>query len=380
MRNLAGSIDPERLTPTASLNRVQIVALPGVAVEPDVLGQTAYWLLRAQALMDLVRERADRLGLRDVRDAEPGILLPRFDRCLVDGDGTVREAAEAVARRFGQRLGFLILTLRRGDAANRRARPDWAESYWAHWAAIRTIRVAGGIVSGNFGPRLVEHATRTLADAGMADCDVRLASWPALLPLVGAARTAGPTSEAAVVFDFGHSFVKRGIGRYDGGRLTQLEVFPHLPAEGAAPLGDAEPTPEHAQHLGEFMANVMADAWRVARALGRSAGTTLVASIASYVWDGQPLPRQGGAYAAPLSLSENMARWLSDRVSDRLGQTITVTLLHDGTSAARAYAGEPRAAVIMMGTALGVGFPPPVGSLRPLAPTFAIREPTSAAE
>jgi hypothetical protein len=41
--------------------------------------------------------------------------------------------------------------------------------------------------------------------------------------------------------------------------------------------------------------------------------------------------------------------------------------MHDGTSAAAAYAGAPHAAVIMMGTAMGIGFPPPIANLRPRA-------------
>jgi hypothetical protein len=47
-----------------------------------------------------------------------------------------------------------------------------------------------------------------------------------------------------------------------------------------------------------------------------------------------------------------------------------VQLHHDGTAAALVHACEPRAAVIMIGTSLGVGFPPPDATgLRRLAET-----------
>jgi len=46
--------------------------------------------------------------------------------------------------------------------------------------------------------------------------------------------------------------------------------------------------------------------------------------------------------------------------------------LHDGTAAARAYAGEANAAVITLGTALGVGFPSRYDRLRPLEPGFSV--------
>jgi hypothetical protein len=355
-------LDPERLTPAASLNRVRIVELPGVAAEPEVLGRTAYELLSAEALAEIVRQHADALGLVGVSAAEPADLLPRFDRCFADDEMTVRATAEAIARRCGRRLGSLVLTLRRGDAANRRARPDWDDSYWAHWAAVRTIHIAGGVVTGNLGPRLVEHAARTLADAGMTDCDVRVASWPVLLPLIGAARTAGPASVAAVVLDFGQSFVKRGHAHYQDGTLTELHLLPSLSScvcrhaqwRGADPGAGAAP--------GDFMATVMADIWQAARALNHPLTPMLVASFASYVRDGQPLPRQGGPYAALLTLPDNLARWLSDRspiVSDsrsRSSCSMTARRRRARTP------GESHAAVIMLGTALGVGFPPPARS------------------
>jgi hypothetical protein len=37
--------------------------------------------------------------------------------------------------------------------------------------------------------------------------------------------------------------------------------------------------------------------------------------------------------------------------------------LHDGTAAAHIYAGSTNAAVIVMGTAMGLGFPPPADGL-----------------
>ena len=374
---MSGGFDPEHLTPAASLNRVRIVELPGVAVGPDVPGQTGYALLSARALADLVRRAADALGLDDVCDAEPAVLLPRFDRCFVDGDADVRAAADAVARRFGRRLGYLILALRRGDEANRRARPDWDDGYWSHWASVRTIHLTGGVVSGRLGPRLVEHAAGTLDEAGMTDCAVRVSTWPTVLPLVGAARSAPPESEGAALFDFGHSFVKRGCAGYRDGTLTELRLLPGLPARWTTTPGFAEPTPEQVERLADFMVDVLTEAWQSIRALGHPLTRTLVVSVASYARDGRPLSRQGGVYAALATLSDNVAGWLSRRVSDRLARSVEVALLHDGTAAARAYAGEAHAAVMALGTSLGVGFPPPAARLRPVAPTFAVAEPES---
>jgi hypothetical protein len=44
-----------------------------------------------------------------------------------------------------------------------------------------------------------------------------------------------------------------------------------------------------------------------------------------------------------------------------IGRSLTMRLLHDGSAAAQALAGKEHAAVMMLGTALGVGFPPASG-------------------
>jgi len=331
--------DPRRLTPIASLNRVRFVESAGLVLPADMLNRTAFELLSAQALADLARQHGD--------------------------------ASDTIARRFGERLGWLIVTLRRGDVASRAARPDWDESYWRQWARVSTIYLGGGIVGGEIGPHLVRYASRTLEAAGLADCDIRLAAWPAHLPLIGAARTA-PASRSAVVFDFGQSFVKRAVARYENGTLAALRLLPRLPARWTQlPLGH-DPTLEHVRLLGNSMVQTMAETWRAASTADSPVSPTIVASLASYLRDGQPLARQGGAYAALLELSENLATWLADRVSHATGHRLTVRLLHDGTAAAYARAGEPCAAVITLGTALGVGFPPDSWSGCPLSSRFTV--------
>ncbi len=136
-------LDPANLTPAASLNRVRLVALPGVALPLHVAGATAYDLLSARVLAEWVRRHAGALGLADRRTADPDTLLRGLDRSFAAPDPATRAAAEAVARRFGEHLGYLVLVLRRGDPANRAARPDWDDSYWAHWARVTTISFGG---------------------------------------------------------------------------------------------------------------------------------------------------------------------------------------------------------------------------------------------
>ena len=348
--------DPAQITPDVSLNRVWIMDLPDVALEEDIRGRRAGEWLSAGALAALVRQQAAALGLVAADRADDGDLLWALDGCLGAEDPAVRAAARAIAGRFGRRLGALVLTLKRGDAANRAARVEWDDSYWAHWAGIRQIWLGGGVLSGRLGPPACAVAAAMLAEGGVADCTLTLAEQPGILPLLGAARAVPPGYATAGVLDFGGTAIKRGVATYHEGTLLGLRLLPAVPTQFAALEG--LPLAEQLPILGERMVGVLAESWRAAAAPGRPVAPLLAASIACYVRDHQPMDNQWGLYSELKALSPNLGAWLGARVSAAVGQAVTVALLHDGMAAARVYAGQDHAAVILLGTALGVGFPP----------------------
>jgi hypothetical protein len=266
-------------------------------------------------------------------------------------------------------LGYLVLTLKRGDAANRRAREEWDDTYWAHWASIREIWLGGGLVSGHLGRRLRHYAQTVLAEAGTVDCALHLSSYPLALPLVGAARCFPPESQAGLVFDFGHSYIKRARAVYENGTLIALRLTSPLAVDWTEPGADQA---GQSRRWAERMVDVVADTWQATRTLGLMPAPVMVASMASYGVDSQPAAYDRGIYAQLRAISDNLGRWLSQNVSQRVGIRVEINLLHDGTAAARTYAGMAHAAVIMLGTALGVGFPPRTDELRPISPAFQV--------
>ena len=363
-------LDPEHLTPAASLNRVRVMDLPGRALEDEVKGQFAFDLLSTGALVDLMRRDAARLGLTtgDLADGSQASHL--LDRAFAADDPTIRAAADAVAARYGRRLAYLILTLKRGDPVNRQARADWDDSYWEQWAGVEQIWLGGGLASGQLGARFQHWAAEYLRAAGLPEFGLHIAAYPAVLPLIGAARSVPAGDPAALVFDFGQTAVKRARAVYQDGTLTALHLLPAIPA-GFDNAG-AELSGAKVAALAERVVAVLVATWGAAQEHGVTPAPVLVASIAAYVRDNQPLLRQGGPYSHLHILSASLGAWFAEQVSKRLGQEIGVALLHDGTAAARAYAGEPRSAVIMLGTALGIGFPPAATALRPVAPGFRV--------
>jgi hypothetical protein len=363
---------PHHLTPAASLNRVTIADLPTVELEPDVCGKTAYELLSLQALTADIVRHVDDLALAAIAQADPARLPRALERCFQSQDPAICAAAEAVAHRFGRHLAYLIATLKRGDQANRDAREDWDDSYWAHWSRIRRIWLGGGLASGSFGQRVRHHAQALVTQIAGADCALHVAPAPSALPLIGATRSVPPESRAALVFDFGHSSIKRALAVYEAGSLVELHLLPALPVDMAVVRHHAAPAPEQVDPLVEYMAATMVDAWRDVQAPALVLTPLLVTSIASYVANNHPLTRPGGPDAQVPILRGNLSHSLAQSIRRQVGQAIAVELIHDGSAAARVYAGEPDAAVIMLGTALGIGFPPSAELLRPVHPRFTV--------
>jgi hypothetical protein len=329
--------------------------LPGVPLDADVQGQRAGVVLSAGALAALVRQHAAALGLGGADLTDDSRLPLLLDECLAAADPPVRTEAESIARQYGRRLGYLLLTLKRGDAANRSARVEWDESYWAYWAGIRQIWLGGGLLSGRLGPLAVSEAAARLIAGGVPDCTLRLAEQPEILPLLGAVRAVPPGYDTAAVLDFGGTTIKRAVAHYTAGSLVRLALLPSVPT-GFAALEPLPPAEQQARLAGH-MAAVLAATWQAAAAAGTRPAPVLPAGIAAYVADNQPMDYQRGLYSDLRAWSPNLGTWLGAQVSTQVGAAVTVTLIHDGTAAARVYAGQDHTAVILLGTALGVGFP-----------------------
>jgi hypothetical protein len=354
-----------------SLNQVRIVDFRGSDLPPGVSGHTGYELLSAAALRQLVRGHALSLSL----DEKAGDLLERFDDCFTSTDPGDRAAAELVAAEFGKRLGFLLLTLHRADEVNRLARPDWTDGHWAFWQAIRQVWLAGGLMSGRLGSAALHH-TRLVLQRYRAQMKVELAAHPALLPLLGAARHGlntdqsqaghgGPLSarvgapngnQPVLVFDFGQTMVKRALAHYRGGCLVKLVLLPVRPSDcGRLAIGSN--ALESLEQQVDAILNLVVESWLVAEACGLRPETHAVISLATYLFRGQPCQPQDSCYGRLAYLSSDLPAYLATCLSKRLGRRFRFSLLHDGSAAASVYAGRPDAAVIVLGTAMGVGFP-----------------------
>lgn len=357
------------LTKRASFNAIRIMDIPGADFDPALRGQTAHDLVSARALSALIRANAERLRLPAVKGDLPRLL----DACFEAPDPVVRTAAAGVAHRYGQRLGTILLALRRGDPVNRAVRKDWEAAHWQFWGSIRQVWLGGGLVSGALGPLAAQAATDLLAANGFSDMAVRVSPYGAALPILGVARCIPSRNHAGLVFDFGQSFIKRAVAVFQGGVLTNLVRLSDLQAT-CEDHEEADWSQAYAQRLSNSIAVVIAATRAEVTGHGARLHPLIAASMACYVDHGQPEPQGQGCYNPLALLADCYQDFLAAQIGARTGTTTQMLLLHDGTAASLVYAGQPATAVLSLGTAVGVGFPPPSAEgLRPLAERVTIR-------
>jgi hypothetical protein len=114
------------------------------------------------------------------------------------------------------------------------------------------------------------------------------------------------------------------------------------------------------------MVALIVTAWQEAK---RANGVepAVIASLACYMHNGHPYPYDTGCYGRLQQLGDNLQAFLAMRLSERLNRPVNLQLVHDGVAAATVYAGAEQTAVLTLGTAIGIGFPPFPAGLRPLA-------------
>ena len=79
-----------------------------------------------------------------------------------------------------------------------------------------------------------------------------------------------------------------------------------------------------------------------------------------------------GAYTRLHRLAPDIRAWFNAQIGAAAGRAVAIEFVHDCDVAACALAGQPNAAVFMMGSALGVGFVPPAEGYRPIEGQFTL--------
>ena len=341
----------EYLTENCSLNKVRFAKLPLSGIADDMIGKQMSELFGAGIISNEIACNADALEI----DLEkyPRADLPKIlDEKLDEG----KEEALRIARKFGNRLGMLLLVLKTGLPENRAVREDWKEQHWEYWANVETIFLVGGIASGRLCEYMLEVVGELFEKANVPMYHIIRNVSSSEVGAKGCLSQIKDDDDVQLLFDFGQTMMKRiiAVRHFD----EEYELI-KLPSKKTINMDwyidDEDERRRQAEELHQYIVDSILETYNEACQYG-SIGWEIVISIASYVMDGKIYDARSG-YAKLCTLSNNYAGYLATSLEPKLGRSIMIKLVHDGTAAALYYKGTENAVCITAGTAFGVGFP-----------------------
>src|SRR5512146_942456 len=155
--------DPYHLLPLASLNRRQIIDLPGI--DPRLVGKAASELLTKPALIELVQSYGAIAGFEGIQPAE---YAQRLNAILDLPDQPAYGTAVQIAEACGLRLGYLIASILLSPNGLTQPLAPWEASYLEHWKRdVRDIYLGGGHANSRLGEIISRVAESTLLRCGI---------------------------------------------------------------------------------------------------------------------------------------------------------------------------------------------------------------------
>lgn len=356
--------DSEYLTSKCSLNRVKLAKLPIYGVEDYMEGKTMVQLFGAGIIIEEIERNADILGI-NIFEYKRMDLPKILDTKLEEGN----EEAIRIARKYGNRLGMLLLVLKTGLPENRAARDDWDDEHWEYWANIENIFLAGGLASGRMGEYMLNVVKELFEKANVPAYNIIINTNSSEMGAKGCLTLLKDDNDVHILFDFGQTKIKRliAVRRYynDNFAVDEKDSFDNefmlikLPSRKSINMDwyieDYDERKRQAEELHEYIVESIIDTYNEALQYG-AIRWEIVISIASYVVEGKINDARSG-YAKLCMLSSNYAGYLAKALEQRLNRGIVIKLVHDGTAAALYYKGAQNSVCITAGTAFGVGFP-----------------------
>lgn len=347
-------LNVKSLANETSLNKLKIMGIPGYTIDSEVIGKRGSELISNDLIVELIKKYAENLkiNLSNREDFELPMLL---DISLSSKEPKVQNAAKKITRRLGRNLGYILVTLKRGDLINKKVRPKWTEECWEYWHKVDKIILTGGLLNGNLGYELVVHAKEIFKETNTKPYNISIAKKPSLSSIQGVARLMRYPEQSTLLFDFGQTLIKRCVGEFKDSKLEGIYTFESRDSKHVR-LESANETinelRDETQKLKAYMLKVFEETWQEALIKGFELGSRIGVSIGNNIVEGK---LGGGGYEKLKRVTDDFQKDLSKMLSERIGYKVQLEFFNDGTAAAEAFSHED-AVIITLGTAIGVGF------------------------
>lgn len=355
------------LLPNASVNKLKIKKISNID-DKNILNKHAMDLFSSSILSDSIRSF---LLQHKINFGENNMFSIFKEHLRASEDSALCIEANGILKRLGKNLACILLALYEGLEENKSHRDDWDNRHWDYWHNIKKVILCGGMMQDIIGEKIVRYANEFFSEIGIHPYQISVAV--SNLPIIGACKCASLKSENSVVFDFGHSYIKRCFYTRDNDSFL-IKTLASIKSQHL----DLDEDP---RLLDDFLLNTIVSTLKEMPP-DKIQGSVIAASIANYIHDGDIYEKRGNysklkkltpntnkseksdpepalkscqKYAEFYHQIPNYQKYLSSRLKEKLGMDIEIILIHDGSSAAYAI-NEERCAVLTLGTAIGVGF------------------------
>lgn len=325
------------LLPTASVNKLMISKINNCSeninkyaaelFSSSVLHDSVYSLLHSNGISFTEKNMFDVFKMYLAENSENNLCIK----------------AQDILKTLGKNLVYILLSLYEGLNENRLLRDDWVSAHWDYWHNINKIYLCGGFMQDIIGEKIVRYAEDYFLNISCHPYEIIIEKDN--LPLIGACKYGTLFSESNVVFDFGHSYIKRCYYINENGCYS-IKLLPPIKSKYLEP----ECSPED---LDNFLVETILNTFDEAPVLLKKSHV-ITACIANYINNGDIYEKRGN-YSKLKRLTDNYQKYLSGKLTDKLNLKIEVILMHDGSAAAYVV-NENNCAVLTLGTAIGVGF------------------------
>lgn len=345
------------LTSACSINRVRIAKLPVYGVDDEIEGLTVKEFFSTKLVIEEIKKNAELLKI-DLTKTNEKHLPKLLAKKLEDENESVANEALRIIKKFGNRLGIIFLTLKKGDEKNRLAREDWTDAHWDYWMQISDIILVGGLASGRFGEILKQQVDYIFSLQNITPYNIILYDNAADMGVLGCATQISAEDGVNVVMDFGQTNIKRCFVTKNRGEITEiktLEPYPSKYMEWEIP--DENEKLRQAKRLHRYLIKAIEDTYNTAKQITKTEpNNEIVISIASYTVDGA-LNADRSGYAKLCALGANYAECLWWELSGTLRKDVRIKLIHDGTAIALNFSDRKNTVCLSLGSYFGVGFP-----------------------
>lgn len=335
----------------ASINKVAIEDYPNISISEDLRGKKAGDIFSASLLIDEIKKNSKELKL-DINNIEEKSLPFYLEKALDSDEISVNYTANSIMKKFGERLGVILLVIKQGRKANRDSRSDWNELNWEYLRQLDNVILTGGLASGNIGSQLKHYVEEVFKEADEKCYNIILVNDSSNIGVKGCTTLIKDKREdnINIVLDLGQSYIKRSIVKSNG-EIVNLEKV--LSKYVNWEYSDGRQEKEDAIKLHEHILSVLTDT--INDIEDKSViGDEIVMSIANYVNNGV-LANRGG-YGKLRLLAPNYEEFLRKELYDFYNKDFKIKLVHDGTAMASAFKKYKNSVCISLGTAFGIGF------------------------